>query len=217
MVFPLAAVLGAAGTIGSALIGGSMASKESRRAEAFAAGGLRRTVTEARKLGIHPAVALGSPVSSAMATPVPSAAPDIVAAGGARAAEQVSGGFDPVTGAQLRLLQAQTRAADASAVDMLSSARSRTLADASRSIGRGGASPTPSIVGPVSMNPGTDWRTSGTSSSAQVGQEYGDIAKEGYGLVRLVHDALMNGGFYGKSGPPSKPYSPPPRGGQYYK
>lgn len=210
----IGAGIGAIGNVLGGLIGSSSAQKQHEDQMQFAWSSamnkIRWTVNDAKRSGIHPLAALGSPVSSPMGTPVGASSASLGDAIG-RAAELLANGINgkaAIERAEERdqleneLLRAQIGHSNAETSALLTDAQSRSMIAKTRAAAIGGPSAKiQNMFGPdIPINPKMNQR------QRDMEDRYGDIDVGGvqnllqdiidgkYGGIKWKEKPLTNGG-----------------------
>lgn len=189
---PISLIVGA----GSKLLGGlfgdssrdAASAKEYERQKEFAQSGVQWKVADARKAGISPLAALGAQTYSYAPQSVGSSD---FATGVAEMGQDVSRAIDAT-----RTQNGRT-AAVAKTMEDLTVQRmgleNELLASKIAVTRQAGQPPARADVGPLEYPlPQGSWKTGNSATAEQVERDYGDIVQEGYGMWRLLTDALSN-------------------------
>lgn len=133
----IGSIISTIGGLAGGLFNNSAARRQNDAIRQMNATKIQTTVKDARKAGIHPLAALGSPVAGSWATPVGQPGLGDAVADGARAiGASMDKRYDPLTAAALDTERAKARNLDASTASLLADAQRATRTSALRAAGQ---------------------------------------------------------------------------------
>lgn len=187
----LGAILGAAGSVASSLIGANSAKKQAKLQKEFAQEGIQWKVADAQKAGVHPLFALGANTHSY--SPVSVGGPDMSWLGDM--GQEIDRSRQAVSDAGSRSGQATLERLSVDRAGLENELLRAEIAKTRAQVGP--PSPTPGVASndPLILQAGdkiTKWGTGKGSPAQDVEDQYADIVSNAYGAYKLFNDALDN-------------------------